>query len=419
MGLFGRIIRKTKNAVGDGIDAVGDGLKTVGISSPKDALIAGATGGLSLVPGLANKGLNAISGVDSISEGNEAIQEGIKQQQDQIEKGAADARTAFAPFAENTAADLGRYRTNIANGSYTPGRTAFTGPTSLGDQALPTRTTYQGKTGFDSPEAFKGLTGRTANLGGYALNGQSFDLAPAPTRQSATAENVQAYANPFLSQIIDQGRRAIEKSASGSGLRGSSAMLADVGNFATKAAQQNYNDAITQFNNNQSNTINDYNDTRKFQQDALKTAFDNLNTDQKTQHDQYVDKRDFDQKNFIDKRNFESDENEAGNKWNLDLADRRQKNFVDERKFNWDENEAGNKWRADAAKTAQGLDEGLVNYGFDSATKTADNATKTAAATAGLLGDAAQADADTRIGRVRAKQQAAKDALSLGIQLFK
>ncbi len=111
---------------------------------------------------------------------------------------------------------------------------------------------------------------------GTGLNPNENSMPPQDTgafnSQYATWDNIQPYMNPYLDKIISQGTNAIEHSAAGKGLFGSTGNVNDIGNWATNASSQAYNDAVNRFGQDRGYATDQYwNNRNADTSDAWKT----------------------------------------------------------------------------------------------------------------------------------------------------
>jgi len=102
--------------------------------------------------------------------------------------------------------------------------------------------------GQNNPMTGQGAT--AANASAY-MNPAAQNIpggAPNPMmNQGATMDNIQSYVNPFLDKILANGTNQIEHSGAAKGLFGSTGNINDIGNWATQASSQAYNDAANRF----------------------------------------------------------------------------------------------------------------------------------------------------------------------------
>jgi hypothetical protein len=82
--------------------------------------------------------------------------------------------------------------------------------------------------------------------------------------QYGTLGNIQDYMNPYLDQIIEKGNKNILASASARGLLGSTGTENQLGEWATQAQADAYNDAWGRFNTDRGYMTDVYRDGRNF-----------------------------------------------------------------------------------------------------------------------------------------------------------
>lgn len=102
--------------------------------------------------------------------------------------------------------------------------------------------------------------------------------APGPDNgfktQYATMENIQPYMNPYLDQIIKNGTNAIEHSAAGQGLFGSTGNVNDIGTWAADKTYQAQNDAFGKFAQDRGYMTDQYWNTLQNDQDQSWKNYD-------------------------------------------------------------------------------------------------------------------------------------------------
>jgi len=94
--------------------------------------------------------------------------------------------------------------------------------------------------------------------------------------QYATWDNIQPYMNPYLDKIIAQGTNAIQNSGAARGL--TSNTFNDIGNWATNATQQAYQNAIQNFDTDRGYMTGQYNTNRQMNDNEMNAA-NNFNYD--------------------------------------------------------------------------------------------------------------------------------------------
>lgn len=116
-----------------------------------------------------------------------------------------------------------------------------------------------GRIGQQQEQAQSGAMANASGMAGYrasippppAMNTPNYDpgyQAGAFNTQYGTLGNIQDYMNPYLDQIIERGNKNILASASARGLLGSTGTENRLGEWATQAQADAYNDAWNRFN---------------------------------------------------------------------------------------------------------------------------------------------------------------------------
>lgn len=314
-----------------------------------------------------NAGRSVGSAWDEVSGAN-ATRDAAKQQMQGLQQGQGAITDAYqqgqgllAPYQQGAKENFQNLQNGINSGAYTPKYQQYGGAQSSGlaqpqFQGLGNRdTSYEGF-GYSAPDQF--------NPGQYK--------APQPfQRQAATAENIQAFANPFLDQIIAKGNSAIENSAAGRGLLGSSATLNKVGDWSATAAQNGFNDAYGKFQDAQNQGMMDYQDQRNFGRNAFEgdRAF-GQNAFQDARNfgrGNFEFDQNFGQENFNNSLNFDANQLQSQNSFNQQNANRTQSAFEGDRAFGYGMNQDQNSWNSQNAQDRYNMQNGLVGMGFNAA----------------------------------------------------
>jgi hypothetical protein len=178
------------------------------------------------------------------------------------------------------------YNTSRSNFNWPGANTAFGQPTAPTPVQAPSQvssspvyTRSMPSQGMDSID----YSGSTLNytMPGPAQGMDSVDFnSPTPSAPQAqpqqpqgfqtqygTRENVEAYMNPYLDQIIDRGNRAIQSSAAARGLLGSSATLNNIGDWTAQATANEYGNAWGRFTGDRDYMTDNYWKTNGFNWD--------------------------------------------------------------------------------------------------------------------------------------------------------
>ncbi|MDQ3003184.1 MAG: hypothetical protein M3Y08_18225, partial [Fibrobacterota bacterium] len=204
----------------------------------------------------------------------------------------------------------------LSSGNQAPEFHKYNGQMSTFGQNDPQYQNYQGSmfSGLEAPQyqSFNaqqrpelGL-GKTNEIGAFGLQGQDYGVPQQFQRQEATAENIQKFANPYLDQIIQKGTNAIQGSAAAKGLLQSSGTINQIGDWASSAAQNNFNDAFGKFQDSQNAGMGDFRDQRNFNANQIGDTFN-----------RFASANNMAQTNFGQDRGFGAGQNSEQNQFNL------------------------------------------------------------------------------------------------------
>lgn len=262
-----------------------------GVSSGFDSALSGVKGGLNGAGSAIGSAWGEVSGAHAQRDATKQMLAGAQQGADALNAGTQQAQGMWSPFTKSAGQNFDNYQSMVQGGAFDPKFSPYQAPAPYQSKS------YTDPGNFSWTSAPDQKYGNTESLKDFGLQGQSFAMPNAPTRQAATTENLNLYADPGYQFRLNEGIRGLDMSAAAKGHLDSSGQQRAVMGLAQDLASQEFQNRYNRFNNDQLNARSDYKDDRDFNADQLNQAYD-----------RFSGNRNFDRQGYQDERNFGADQ---------------------------------------------------------------------------------------------------------------